>query len=430
MKIINIDSLAYGGYGVGRIDSKVIFVSRACPGDTLKIDIYDERKRYAFGKIVEIITPAPKRIAPVCKYFGICGGCNYLNISYEEELLWKTEIFKTEFKKIFKDIIDIKDIKLIHDFESGNCLKYRRKIGLKISPPFIGFYQKSSHYVVDTEYCYLAKESLNEMLKNMRGLLLSDNYKNTLLNNAAKITLTDAGVKNITLDLNNGMENYDKASMDIMDKTGADNIFFESPGKRISRHRESSRNYFILKDKKFSHALPSFIQVNEEQNENIINIITGYIKNIGGGINFKNILDLYCGYGNITLFLAAYAKTVTGVESNNLSIKLGEKNLKLNDIKNINFIMSDVANFIEKAGKKRARYDLVVLDPPKAGIKGLVPKIAKLNPTFIIYVSCDTVTLLRDLKAFVKTGYTLEQINLIDMFPRTYHMEHIAFLSK
>ncbi|HEC24639.1 MAG TPA: class I SAM-dependent RNA methyltransferase, partial [bacterium] len=210
--------------------------------------------------------------------------------------------------------------------------------------------------------------------------------------------------------------------------TGADNIFFESPDKIIARHKESSRNYFILKDKKFAYALPSFIQVNEEQNENIINIITGYIKNIG--INFKNVLDLYCGYGNITLFLAAYAKTVTGIEANSFSIKLGEKNLKLNNIKNINFIMSDVVTFIEKADKKMARYDLIVLDPPKAGIKGLVPKIAKLNPAFVIYVSCDTVTLLRDLKAFVKMGYTLEQINLIDMFPRTYHMEHIAFLSK
>ncbi len=428
MKIINIDSLAYGGYGVGRIDSKVIFVSHACPGDTLKIDIYDERKRYAFGRIIEIINPGTERIAPVCKYFGICGGCNYLNISYEEELLWKTEIFQTEFKKIFKNIINIEDIKLIHDFKGGNCLKYRRKIGLKIFPPFIGFYQKSSHYVVDTEYCYLAKESLNEMLKNMRGLLLSDNYKNTLLNRTTKITLTDAGVKNITLDLNNGMKNYDEVSRDIMNKTGADNIFFESPDKKIARHKESSRNYFILKDKKFAYALPSFIQVNEEQNENIINIITGYIKNIG--INFKNVLDLYCGYGNITLFLAAYAKTVTGIEANSFSIKLGEKNLKLNNIKNINFIMSDVVTFIEKADKKMARYDLIVLDPPKAGIKGLVPKIAKLNPAFVIYVSCDTVTLLRDLKAFVKMGYTLEQINLIDMFPRTYHMEHIAFLSK
>ena len=92
MEIIKIDSLAYKGYGVGRINSKVVFVGYACPGDTLKIEIYDEHKNYAFGRIVEIINPSPKRIAPICKHFGVCGGCDYLHIPYEEELYWKTEV--------------------------------------------------------------------------------------------------------------------------------------------------------------------------------------------------------------------------------------------------------------------------------------------------------------------------------------------------
>lgn len=192
-------------------------------------------------------------------------------------------------------------------------------------------------------------------------------------------------------------------------------------------------NYFTLKDKKFAYDLPSFIQVNKEQNENIINIITAYIKNLteNRGAIFNNALDLFCGYGNITLFLAPYAKMVTGVEENGFSIKLGEKNLKLNGIKNINFVMSNAGDFLEKAGKGGANYDLIVLDPPRAGIKGLVPKVAGLNPAAVIYISCDSMTLLRDLKVFTETGgYLIEQINLIDMFPRTYHMEHIAFLSK
>jgi SAM-dependent methyltransferases related to tRNA (uracil-5-)-methyltransferase len=191
-------------------------------------------------------------------------------------------------------------------------------------------------------------------------------------------------------------------------------------------------NYFMLKGKKFAYDLPSFVQINKEQNENIIEKVTAYIKNLNENrrIYFDNALDLFCGYGNITLFLADYVKMITGVEADPFSVRLGEKNLKLNDIKNINFVMSAAADFLEKAKKRGINYDLIVLDPPRAGIKGLAPKVAGLNPLVVIYISCDSMTLLRDLKAFAETGYLIEQINLIDMFPRTYHMEHIAFLSR
>ncbi len=450
MEIIKIDSLAYKGYGVGRVNSRVVFVDYACPGDTLKIEIYDERKNYAFGKIIEIINPSQKRIAPVCRHFGVCGGCNYLHMPYEEELYWKAEIFKTEFKKAFKDF---ENVNLINDFKTQNYLGYRQKLGLKISPPFIGFYKKLSHNIVDIEYCELAKAGVNELLKNVRNILLNGNYRDNFLNEISSVTLTDTGLKNITFSLKNRIpnriQNYDLTFKDIMEKTGADNVFVErwqkkgdKEGKKFIKYsRDRDKNdknlrcqsdYFILKGKKFAHDLPSFIQINKEQNENIIEGVTAYIKNLNEnrGIYFNSALDLFCGYGNITLFLADYAKMVTGVEADPFSVKLGEKNLKLNGIKNINFVMSSAGDFLEKTGKKGVTYDLIVLDPPRAGIKGLAPKIADSNPSSVIYISCDSMTLLRDLKAFAETGYLIEQINLIDMFPRTYHVEHVAFLSR
>ena len=455
MEIIKIDSLAYKGYGVGRVNDKVVFVGCACPGDTLKIEIYDERKNYAFGRIVEIINPSPKRITPICKHFGICGGCDYLHIPYEEELYWKTEIFKAEFNKTFKDFgfKDFENVNLIKGFKTQNCLKYRQKIGLKISPPLIGFYKKLSHDVVDVEYCHLAKEGVNELLKNARNVLLSGNYRDNFLNEISSVTLTDTGLKNITFSLKNSIpnlrQNYDLTFKDIIERTGADNVFVEFKQKKLgredkkiikySRDRDKNDNnlrgkgnYFMLKGKKFAYDLPSFVQINKEQNENIIEKVTAYIKNLNENrrIYFDNALDLFCGYGNITLFLADYVKMITGVEADPFSVRLGEKNLKLNDIENINFVMSNAGDFLEKARKRGINYDLIVLDPPRAGIKGLAPKVAGLNPLVVIYISCDSMTLLRDLKAFAETGYLIEQINLIDMFPRTYHMEHIAFLSR
>ncbi|MDA8273125.1 MAG: 23S rRNA (uracil(1939)-C(5))-methyltransferase RlmD [Deltaproteobacteria bacterium] len=462
METIKIDSLAYKGYGVGRINSKVAFVGYACPGDTLKIEIYDEHKNYAFGRIVEIINPSPKRITPVCKHFGVCGGCDYLHMPYEEELYWKTEVFKAEFNKTFKDFgfKDFENVNLIKGFKTQNYLNYRQKIGLKIAPPLIGFYKKMSHDVCGVEYCHLAKEGVNELLKNVREALCRGNYGDNFLNEISSVTLTDTGLKNITFSLknriSNRIQNYDSAFKDIIKKTGADNIFVEfkhkkrgkggndKEGKKIIKYSEgrtendeNSRgrgidNYFMLKGKKFAYDLPSFVQINKEQNENIIEKVTAYIKNLNEnrGIYFNNALDLFCGYGNITLFLADYVKMITGVEVDPFSVKLGEKNLKLNAVKNIKFVMSNAGDFLEKAGKERINYDLIVLDPPRAGIKGLVPRVAGLNPSSVIYISCDSMTLLRDLKVFACMGYLIEQINLIDMFPRTYHMEHIAFLSK
>ncbi|MCL4542840.1 MAG: methyltransferase [Deltaproteobacteria bacterium] len=457
METIKIESLAYKGYGIGRVNSKVVFVGYACPEDTLKIEIYDEHKNYAFGRIIEIISPSQKRIAPVCEHFGICGGCNYLHIPYEEELYQKSEIFKTGFNKVFKDIKYFNFFGFTNDLEKRkpDYLKYRQKIGLKVSPPLIGFYKKRSNNVVDVGYCHLAKEGVNELLKNTRNILLKNGGGGSnLLNEISFITLTDTGLKNITFGLKNHIlsriHDYDPIFKDIINGTKADNIFVEfregggdgkgkgGKGKNIvkySRDKDGKNtydNYFMLKDKKFAYDLPSFIQINKGQNENMISIITAYLENLTEkkGIYFNNALDLFCGYGNITIFLTPYAQVITGVEENGFSIKLGEKNLKLNAVKNINFMMSNVEDFLEKAKKGGINYDLIVLDPPRTGIKGLVPKVAALNPSFVIYISCDFMTLLRDLKIFAEMGYLIEQINLIDMFPRTYHMEQAVFLSK
>ncbi len=441
---IHIDSLAYGGWGVGRINSKVVFVGYAVPEDVLKIEISDEHKSYAFARIVEITEPSPKRIPAVCPHFGVCGGCGYLNMPYEEEIYWKTEIFKKEFKKIFtpkgeninsfseKQEIDIKICS-----SGDNYLNYRQKIGLKIYPPHIGFYKKLTHHVTDIEYCYLAKESINGMLREIRSLLSKKPWKDAVLNSLSSITLTDAGLKNIIFGVKNNPPELNNFSKEVMKIKAADNIFFEFPDKKIVTAQNTVKrdnNYFTVNDKKFSYDLPTFIQVNKKQNENIIAAVTEYLKDVTAerGQNFLNALDLYCGYGNITLFLTRFAANITGVESSGFSVKLGEKNLALNGIDNIKFIKSDVAEFVSAANitRNKKTYDLIVLDPPRAGVKGLVPKIAGLCPEYVIYVSCDTMTLLRDLKIFVETGYIVEKINLVDMFPRTFHLEHIAFLKK
>jgi 23S rRNA (uracil1939-C5)-methyltransferase len=442
-KIIDIDSLSYGGWGVGRTDSKVVFVGYAVPGDTLKIEIFDEHKNYGFARIIKIIKPSKERIEPVCEYFGICGGCDYLDISYDTEIYWKTEIFKKEFKKTFGSDSFAQNVYIKFNPAKEN-LNYRQKIGLKIHRKDIGFYKKYSHDIVNIKNCRLAKNGLNELLNKAGSILLSEKYYRTVTKNISLLTISEAGLKNIIFGVKNSLNNFklpEQFIRDIFTETKCDNIFLESAGKKIIKYaagdtgKNNNKKFLTIKDKKFLYDLPSFIQINKEQNENIINAISDYIETVteggikGGAKKFSNALDLYCGFGNITLFLTSYADKITGVESSDFAVELGKKNAALNNINNIKFIKSDVSKFLDKIEKDK-KFDLIILDPPRSGIKGLTGKITALNPSYIIYVSCDTMTFLRDLRQFVETGYEIEKIYLFDMFPKTYHLEQIAFLRK
>lgn len=496
--ILKIKAFAYNGFGVGKDNSlkdnsKVVFVDYACPEDVVNVKIYNEHKNYSFGNITEIITPSVHRITPVCPHFTVCGGCNYLHIPYDYEIYWKKEIFKSEYLKTFKDLKAFKDNKQLtvnnsNDspkiIKSDNYLNYRQKISLKVYSPaqnlikgdlklglkstanstnnsvnnlieghiaqhvslnhvpsnnhVIGFYKKISHNVVDVDYCCLANEELNGMLKDIRNFFLNGaSINKNLLDKINSITLTYTGIKSAIFNLK---ERFSKNEILMLMSIDIDKIFIDYKGKiskleniNKSKNEDENENFYIVKNIKFAYEIPSFIQINKKQNENLINLITVYLEK--KSISFRNALDLYCGYGNITFFIAPYAENITGVEANPFSVALANKNITLNlqsnqKLKNISFVNLDAAIFLKDTLKAGKSHDLIVIDPPRAGIKGLVPSVIKLNPEVVIYISCDPVTLLRDLKVFVQAGYLIENINLIDMFPRTFHTESVVFLVK
>lgn len=451
--IIKIESLAYGGYGVGRTASGVVFVDYAVPGDELTVNIYEKRKHYSFGNIVELIKPSENRVQPRCKHFGICGGCSYLNIPYEKELNWKLEIFRKEYAKVMGNNATRKDIQPetgcispdeIEFFKNGtplersNFLNYRQKVEIKLSPPYAGFFRKKSHDIVNVDYCFLASDDINRIIKNLRSAIFNDCSWNVLKKISSIVVSEAGGIKNALIKLNGEVD--DKARL-FSDKPGItkmfDNIFAEKRlknGKKntVRLYGRGTTDYFKIKNLKFDYSLPTFIQVNEKKNAELIGIIEGFLKTETEkqGGPFGSVLDLFCGFGNITVFMSPYAKQITAVDSEDFSIKLAGKNLALNQIENIDFIEENAGDFLKKETGKGKRYDLVTLDPPRAGIKGLVPYICGLKPKHVIYVSCDPATLLRDIKAFHETGYKIKKIILLDMFPGTYHTESISFLER
>ncbi|RZD19128.1 MAG: class I SAM-dependent RNA methyltransferase [Candidatus Acididesulfobacter diazotrophicus] len=527
--LLKIVGLAYNGFGIGKFikseeSDKITFVDYACTDDLLRVKIYEEHKRYNFGKIDEIIAPSPIRIKPVCPHFTICGGCNYLNIPYDYEIYWKKKIFENEFKKMrssiksedcksanehkkqenynnhknyanFGNKENISNVNLenyanknhenicndeniefskyfpenlqesltekIDIIKSDDFLHYRQKISLKVySDESIGFFKKNSHYVVDVDYCYLASNEINIMIKKVRNFFLENNQN--LLKKVKSIILTYTGIENAIFQLKEELSGKEKKLLLNLD---INKIYIEfnkiineslnnNTDNNTNNNIDTDKDYFAINEVKFAHEVLSFIQVNKKQNEYLINFIVDYLinylktynnnyKNNKNDYKFESVLDLYCGYGNITFFTIPFTSNVIGVESNPYSIKLANKNIILNNdlIKycksgrqekklNISFINENVEDFLRNSVKNNLIYDLIIIDPPRAGIKGLVPHIIKLNPEVVIYVSCDPLTLLRDLKVFISEGYFIDDIKLIDMFPRTYHIESLVFLNR
>ena len=515
--ILEIVGLAYNGYGVGKeqdkCSDKITFVDHACPGDIAEVVIYEEHKRYGFGKINKIVSPSAFRVKPVCRYFTLCGGCNYLNISYETEVYWKKKIFADNFAKAGLSIDNNKLYETIDIIKSENVLHYRQKISLKVhSDEAIGLFKKNSHCVVDIDYCYLASGSINTMIETLRNFFLKNNK--SLLKKIKSIILTDAEARSAILQLKEEFSGKEKKLLSNLDITkiyiefngkkekiekkidtqeirktmkikeditgGAeaedaeeakdaadDDIYISADIKEINAGRrqicsnnyfDAAYDYFTLSGIKFAYESFSFIQVNKKQNENLINLIIKYLTDYQtkrcGILNkdnflFDKALDLFCGYGNLTFFALPFVSQMTGVESNIYSIELANQNIILNNnlIERIercipdrykkhsykkqpfiSFINEDVEKFLINAVKNNSSYDLIMIDPPRAGIKGLVGYIADLSPELVIYLSCDHMTLLRDLKEFVQEGYFIDDIKLIDMFPRTYHTESLVFL--
>ena len=481
--LLKIVGLAYNGFGIGKFiqsgesdkitsgeSDKITFVDYACPNDLLRVKIYEEHKRYNFGKIDEIIVPSPIRIKPVCPHFTICGGCNYLNIPYDYEIYWKKKIFENEFKKM-RSSIKAESSKYLPEssqesltekiniIKSDDFLHYRQKISLKVdSNESIGFFKKNSHYVVDVDYCYLASNEINIMIKKVRIFFLKNNQN--LLKKIKSIILTYISIENAIFQLKEELSNKEKKLLLNLDINKIyiefNKIINENLNKDTVNNttNNTTEDYFVINEVKFTNEVLSFMQVNKKQNEYLINFIVDYLinylktynnnyKNNKNNYEFKSTLDLYCGYGNITFFIIPFASNVTGVESNLYSIKLANKNIILNNdlIKyyesnrqekklNISFINENVEDFLRNSVKNNSIYDLIIIDPPRAGIKGLVPYVIKLNPELVIYVSCDPLTLLRDLKVFIQGGYFIDDIKLIDMFPRTYHMETVVCLKR
>lgn len=400
-----IDRLDHQGRGITYIDGKITFVENALPNEEVEIEIVSSSKKYNEAKVVKYLKQSPKRITPICPYYEECGGCNLLHISYDDQLKYKEE----KVKNIMMKYASIKEDKIKKIVPSPSTYNYRNKVTLKVDKK-LGYFKRKSNDIVTINYCYLLDDKLNNIIKKLNEIDIDKEIKEVVIRNI----IDDDN--SLTLSLQKPLKNYEKYKK-IVEKTSiiVDNNIVKSNTNSNIIARLGNLDYIV--------SPTSFFQVNTLQTINLYDKILEIVKES----NNPRVLDLYCGTGTIGLYISKYAKDVVGVEINAKAIEDAKINAQINDIKNARFYSGDTKKVLNE---NNFNIDLVIVDPPRQGLdEEVIKEIIDLNPTKLIYVSCDPITLARDLK-LLSTNYNIIEITPFDMFPNTYHVENVVLIER
>ena len=383
------------GQGITYVNDKITFVDKVIPGDIIELKLTKEYKKYNVAKVTKNITKSKDRVISKCPYFDTCGGCHLQDISYEDTLKFKKEKLENILKKFANIDANIEIEK------SDDINNYRNKITLKIINKKIGYYKYNSNDLVEINNCLLANNSINEFIKHLKDfninngeVIIRSNYNDELLINIItndKISIPEFNNIKVVGILHNNKLIY------------GEDRFME-----------------IINNKFFEVSYDSFFQINRDITSKIFEYIRDNI------LKNKNVLDLYCGVGTLGINVADISNIVYGIEVVENAVLNAIKNSKINKIKNTKYMLGSADKIIDKIDDN---IDVVIIDPPRSGLTNKEIEVIKnKNVKQIIYVSCDPITLSRDLKLF-SDKYNVKSIKGFDMFPYTYHIETVVILN-
>ena len=436
---VTIEGYGEGGMGVARIDGRVVFVHGALRGEKCRVLILKTLKSVAFAKVLEVIEPSSERITPDCPYFPRCGGCTYRHIRYEEELRLKKQRVQDNLSRIGGSDVTVEEI-----LGARDTLRYRNKAQYPVSKDgAVGFYRARTHEVIECEHCLLvrpeadaAAEALREYMQSCRVAGYDEKTGRGLVRHL--YIRSNAAGESLVCVLVNGdkLPKEDRLVTLLRDacpkctgivlgtNTKKGNVIL---GDRYRTLWGSDRLEDTLCGKTFRLSVPSFYQVNRIQAERL------YAKAIefAGLTGQETVLDLYCGAGTITLALSDHAKKVLGAEIVPEAIDDARENAARNGVKNVEFFCGDASDVAKKLARENLRPDVITVDPPRKGLAAdVVESIAEMQPGRVVYVSCDSATMARDVKRLADLGYTAQRACAVDMFPRADHIETVVLLSK
>jgi len=385
---VTIERIVPNGFGIAHADGLTLLVPLVAPGDRARVSPGKRNGNLVFAQLEEILEPSPLRIEPGCKYFGKCGGCNFQQMDYEEQLKAKVGIIKDCLHRIAK----IDHEKEIEITPSPEPWRYRARANWHADTvnKTLGYFYRNSNKVCDIDECPKLTEPLQNELQQLRAGLPWEEIWNNVIHIDAAAAVGASGGDDISI-----------YSSEFVDEPAE--IIFETGGL------------------KYAYNARVFFQGN-------LYITPKLVEAAVKGLQGNSALDLYCGVGLFSLPLTRSFKNVIGVEASEEAIGFAKKNAERNGIQNVEFIAADTGKWLKENIAKLSELDVLVLDPPRIGVeKNVIGSIIEILPKEIVYVSCDPATLARDLKALFDK-YELLEIEAFDMFPQTHHVETIAKL--
>jgi 23S rRNA (uracil1939-C5)-methyltransferase len=423
---LRIEKSVYGGSGLARADGKAIFVPFTLPGEEVEADIVSDKGGFATAELQSVIEPSPTRAQPPCSYFGQCGGCHYQHATYAAQVEIKLAILRESLERA-----RIKDIPAISSV-TAEPLGYRNRIRLHIQEnPFALCYKiRKSHTNLPIETCPIAAPALQRSIETINregsslGLapfvteleLFTAPSESPLLVSmwtAGPASTAEPFLKKLSPQLRQILPEIQGIGLFAIERNRTTNRLLARSGDESLLYPAAAHRYRV--------GLGSFFQVNQFLIDPLVHLVTD-------GEQGAIAWDLYAGVGLFSLPLAGDFAEVTAVESSPTAVRDLRENLRGTQHR---IVAADSAAFLRQAVQQRYPVpDLVVLDPPRAGLdKEVTGALGKIRPRKITYVSCDPSTLSRDLAALVESGYRLRNMHLLDLFPQTYHLESVTHLS-
>ena len=398
-----VDRLNHQGKGICLVDSRVVFVSDCLPRERVKIKIDHVSKKFVSGVVIDRLSDSSSRVDVKCPYYSSCGGCDIMHMSYSFQHDFKFNKVTDIIRKFVHEDIKINEVVYDEQFYYRNKATFHVKEG-------IGFYKDKTYDLIDIDKCLISSIEINSVLSVLKKMNLS---------NVESVVVRSS--------------HFDKSVMVIFSIVGK-----VDEGYLIDSLKDIVSSIYIKKDKykliygseyiadkigdlKFVISPDSFFQVNTPMAYKLYSKVRDY----AGNLDDSNVLDLYCGTGTIGLFVGG--KSLIGVEINESAIHDANINKDLNNISNCKFICGDSGKVLKGLDKN---FDVVIVDPPRSGLSELsINEVISVGAKRVIYVSCDPVTLARDLNIF-KGFYDIKEISLFDLFPNTNHVESVCLLVK
>jgi 23S rRNA (uracil1939-C5)-methyltransferase len=451
---LEISQLAFGGKGLAKPDGFAVFVDKAVPGDVVEVLITRKKKNYAEARVIELLEPSSDRVVAACPYSGYCGGCKWQFLAYEKQLIYKRQ----HVEEALVHIGQIKDVLVHETLASDRLFGYRNKMEFSCSDRrwvlpaemdrndldrsfALGLHVPGTfNKVIDTEVCFLHPPLGNDILSHIRqaikdsglppyGLKSHTGYwRFVMLRNSA---FYGHWMVNIVTSYENAKSMASLAHQlmkqcpDVV--SVINNITARKSSVAIGESEQVVAGEPFLKERigpfEFIISANSFFQTNSVGAQILYDKAKEYAELQG----HETVLDLYSGTGTIAIYLAGDAKQIIGIEQVESSVRNAEKNCRLNHVSNCRFVLGDIKDQLPQLTEKP---QVVVIDPPRAGMhKAVTQQVIKLAPDRIVYVSCNPASLARDV-ALLSEAYDLLEVQPVDMFPHTYHIETVAKLVK